>query len=153
MGEGVVRIKDFKKYHLPAPMEIPGRPSFSIAVTHQLHCLVCCSTHTKLLVLLTELKHSIMASYSLLSRKNTSSGPSLSEIEDIERQYWHIDHCFDYLRQSLMCCGDTALEGGATVFPGEVIGTDGWGAQHICKNYDDIFKWAEVRRTVDERHL
>lgn len=62
----------------------------------------------------------------------------------------HVDHCFQYLRQSLLCCGDTALEGQdpRTDKPG----TDGTGAVHICKNFDGILAWADSRRLVDAKH-
>ncbi|KAL7929242.1 hypothetical protein V8C35DRAFT_315892 [Trichoderma chlorosporum] len=41
----------------------------------------------------------------------------------------HIQHCFRYLRQSLMCCGDTALEG--QIPNSNISGTDGTGAVHV----------------------
>lgn len=59
--------------------------------------------------------------------------------------------CFDYLRQSLMCCGDTALEGGSEPesFPEGIVGTDGWGVQHVCKTYADINVFANEHRAFD----
>ncbi|KAE8364650.1 hypothetical protein BDV27DRAFT_145153 [Aspergillus caelatus] len=62
----------------------------------------------------------------------------------------HIDHCFQYLRQSLLCCGDTALEGQdpRTDKPG----TDGTGAVHVCKDFDGIMAWADSQRLVDTKH-
>lgn len=62
----------------------------------------------------------------------------------------HVDHCFQYLRQSLLCCGDTALEGQdpRTDKPG----TDGTGAVHVCKEFDGIMAWADSRRLVDAKH-
>lgn len=41
-----------------------------------------------------------------------------------------MNHCFDYLRQSIMCCGDVALEGEQTTFPPGFDGSDGWDAVH-----------------------
>ncbi|XPS80476.1 hypothetical protein M3J09_012429 [Ascochyta lentis] len=57
-------------------------------------------------------------------------------------------HSLDYLRQSIMCCGDTALEG---VDPyarenGELGGTLGIGSHHVCKDFDAIFNYAESVR-------
>ena len=62
----------------------------------------------------------------------------------------HVDHCFQYLRQSLLCCGDTALEGQdpRTDKPG----TDGTGAVHVCKDFDGIMAWADSQRLVDAKH-
>jgi hypothetical protein len=44
----------------------------------------------------------------------------------------HDGHCFDYLRQSIMCSADMTLE--------HTNGT-GWGVQHECRNMDDILKF------------
>jgi len=65
---------------------------------------------------------------------------------------WHIAHCLDYLRQSIMCCGDTALEGRATTFTSEHIikASDGWGVKHVCKNYGEVSSWMEENRADDE---
>ncbi|CAI4214783.1 unnamed protein product [Parascedosporium putredinis] len=68
----------------------------------------------------------------------------------------HQLHCLHsiYLRQSIMCCGDVALEGAETTFPeGERGGSDGWGAQHVCKNYDEIYKYLEAGRATDENWI
>lgn len=56
----------------------------------------------------------------------------------------HIMHCFDYIRLSLMCCGDSTLEGSS---PGveDAHGTHGWGAVHTCKDYDALFELASER--------
>jgi hypothetical protein len=32
-------------------------------------------------------------------------------------------------------------------------GTDGTGAVHMCKDYDEILRWAEMNRVVDSKHL
>lgn len=61
---------------------------------------------------------------------------------------WHINHCFEYLRQAVMCSGDVALEGAATSFPpgegGEDRGgSDGWDAKHVCKDYGQIYEYLE----------
>jgi hypothetical protein len=62
----------------------------------------------------------------------------------------HVDHCFRYLRQSLLCCGDTALEGQNPNT--NTLGTDGTGAVHVCKDYGAIRSWAEGNRLVDSKH-
>jgi hypothetical protein len=63
---------------------------------------------------------------------------------------WHINHCFEYIRQAIMCAGDVALEGAATTFPlgegGEDRGgSDGWDARHVCRNYDEVKTYLEDR--------
>lgn len=59
---------------------------------------------------------------------------------DMER---HVTHCFDYLRQSAQCAGDSALEGKSEFVEDK---TDGWGNMHVCKNFD-----AEVQWVIDNR--
>jgi hypothetical protein len=61
----------------------------------------------------------------------------------------HVDHCFRYLRQSLVCCGDTALEGQNTKIT--LPDTDGTGAVHLCKDFEQVRAWAEERR-MDDKH-
>ncbi len=63
----------------------------------------------------------------------------------------HVDHCFRYLRQSILCASDTALEGQDPNT--KEAGTDGIGAIHMCKNFDEIFNWAESNRVVDSKHI
>lgn len=63
----------------------------------------------------------------------------------------HIDHCFRYLRQSIMCCGDVALEGQDPDNPDP--GTDGTGAAHLCKDYGQIISWAEARRLNERKEI
>jgi hypothetical protein len=47
----------------------------------------------------------------------------------------HTGHCFDYIRQSIMCAGDTTLEGLTEAGPG-------WGSKHECADYDALLEWA-----------
>lgn len=49
-----------------------------------------------------------------------------------------------------MCCGDTALEGQQTTFPEGFIGSDGWDAKHVCKDYDAIYRHLEENRADNE---
>ncbi|EFQ36607.1 hypothetical protein CGRA01v4_09676 [Colletotrichum graminicola] len=59
----------------------------------------------------------------------------------------HLSHCWDYLRQSIMCSGDTTLEWK----PANDIGSTGWGYQHICKDYTSLFIFAEQHRSTDKK--
>lgn len=64
---------------------------------------------------------------------------------------WHMPHCFEYLRQSILCCGDTALEGKQTTFPDKNLpGSDGWDAKHICRDYGQIREYLEENRIDDK---
>lgn len=56
----------------------------------------------------------------------------------------HLMHCFDYLRQTIMCFGDTTLEW--IPAPPNDIGSSGWGFEHTCRDFDVISRWAEDNR-------
>jgi hypothetical protein len=47
----------------------------------------------------------------------------------------HSAHCFNYLRQGIMCAADTTLEGKTEAGPGE-------GSEHECVDYDALLDWA-----------
>ncbi|OLN86640.1 hypothetical protein CCHL11_03716 [Colletotrichum chlorophyti] len=59
----------------------------------------------------------------------------------------HLSHCWDYLRQSIMCAGDTSLEWK----PENDIGSTGWGYQHTCKDYTALYIFAEQHRSTDKK--
>ncbi|KAK1957580.1 hypothetical protein LY78DRAFT_726910 [Colletotrichum sublineola] len=59
----------------------------------------------------------------------------------------HLYHCWDYLRQAIMCAGDTTLEWK----PADDIGSTGWGYQHVCKDYTTLFNFAEANRYSDKK--
>ena len=54
----------------------------------------------------------------------------------------HIHHCFEYIRQSIMCAADTALE----PFKDDIHGVDGFGNDHQCRDFEEVFNWAEEMR-------
>jgi hypothetical protein len=58
-----------------------------------------------------------------------------------------MDHCFDYLRQGIMCASDTSLEWAVDVTH-EVSshGVDGWGVTHVCRDFTAVVAWAEKNR-------
>lgn len=56
----------------------------------------------------------------------------------------HSAHCFDYLRQALMCAADTTLEGKTEAGPG-------WGSEHECTDYDALLEWANEHATMKWR--
>lgn len=56
----------------------------------------------------------------------------------------HLMHCFDYLRQTIMCFGDTTLEWLPP--PPNDTGSTGWGFEHTCRDYNAISEWVEDNR-------
>ncbi|KAE8351276.1 hypothetical protein BDV28DRAFT_150151 [Aspergillus coremiiformis] len=141
-GNGFIAVNHTERYTLPPPMKVLGQDTYSIAVFHQLHCL-----------------YSIMAVYDELAAGG-SSRDSMHDTRDSPHEHSdgqvhghnhnHVDHCFQYLRQSLLCCGDTALEGQDP--RNDHPGTDGTGAVHLCKDFDGLMAWADSRRLVDNKH-
>jgi len=59
----------------------------------------------------------------------------------------HVYHCFDYIRQALMCSGDTTLEKARTVDGKVARGVDGWDVEHQCRDYDAIYAYAAAHRS------
>ncbi|PPJ53017.1 hypothetical protein CBER1_11267 [Cercospora berteroae] len=119
-GRGFSQVARHDADDLPAPLRIPRvegdvEDVYGMAVFHQLHCL----------------EH-ILDGYRTLQR---------DAAEVSERAEEHTLHCFDYLRQAVMCCGDTALEGSD---PGRMHSdaTHGWGVTHVCKDYGALLTTA-----------
>lgn len=127
-GLGFLDIPNPQHYpDLSAPViqqQNNNKTVYSTSVTHQLHCL-----------------YMIMNSYNDLATGNYVPPPI-----QVEDPHWHIAHCFDYIRQAIMCAADTALEGQETTFPEGIGGTDGWNVRHVCKRYGDVYAWLEGMR-------
>ncbi|KAK4222122.1 hypothetical protein QBC38DRAFT_520194 [Podospora fimiseda] len=125
-GLGYVQINDTSQFNnLPTPLKFYPNSTFTTSMTHQLHCL-----------------HAIVRVVAAYTSDRLDMLP--------EEGAWHVAHCFDYMRQSIMCAGDLALEGQQTTFPPNVKGSDGWDAKHVCKDYGQILKHLEGNRADDE---
>ncbi|EGY23617.1 uncharacterized protein VDAG_05055 [Verticillium dahliae VdLs.17] len=123
-GMGFQWVNDTHKYHdLPTPIIWPGKTVFTTSITHQLHCLF-----------------AVVQTYSGLK----------SEHELPEDHHWHMIHCFAYLRQTIMCSADTALEGLETTFPDHNGGSDGWDSKH---DYGEVTRYLESVRAYDDREI
>jgi hypothetical protein len=62
----------------------------------------------------------------------------------------HVNHCFDYLRQAILCNMDSTLEGNTM---SHQEGTSGWFVSHTCRNYEQGKAWAESVRQGDTQLL
>ena len=59
----------------------------------------------------------------------------------------HIPHCFEYIRQGIMCSADTTLEK-SRIEDGKITrDVDGWGAEHECRDLDAIYQWSTDNRS------
>jgi len=128
-GLGYIHINNTANYdNLPTPLKTYPDYTFTTSMTHQLHCL-----------------HAIAETFAAMSSNRTDKMPAEGP--------WHLAHCFDYLRQSIMCCGDVALEGEQTTFPPGMRGSDGWDAKHVCKDYGQVLAHLEAKRADDEKWI
>jgi len=96
-SRGYVVVDDASRYDLPDPYTVPidrhnDGPGYMITVFHQLHCL----------------------SYLAEHYQQGYAGANLTE--EIAH---HTAHCFNYIRQGIMCSADTTLEGKTEAGPGE----------------------------------
>lgn len=136
-GLGFVEIQHPEKYPpLSTPYMKYNKTVYTTSVTHQLHCLYMIMHGFNELALRGDLNMDMDADEGL-----TREGEDPSA---------HLSHCFDYLRQAIMCHGDTALEGLQTTFGPDVGGSDGWNTQHVCKRYGEVYDWLEEKR-IDDR--
>lgn len=61
-------------------------------------------------------------------------------------------HCFDFLRQALMCSADTTIElARYRGSDGKVRTAHGWGIEHQCKDWDSIWEWTMRYHAHDNR--
>lgn len=62
--------------------------------------------------------------------------------EDREKNHrtshYHIRHCFEYLRQSLICLADSNLEN----MNYTARGVSGWQTERTCRNIEKLTDWA-----------
>ncbi|KAK0721016.1 hypothetical protein B0H67DRAFT_577952 [Lasiosphaeris hirsuta] len=124
-GMGFVWVNDTQKYHdLPTPVDWPDKTVFTTSLTHQLHCL-----------------YAVVQTYSGLKANITLP----------DDHHWHMIHCFDYMRQAIMCSADMALEGHETTFPDDNGGSDGWDSKHVCKDYSQVVNYLESVRAYDDQ--
>lgn len=68
-----------------------------------------------------------------ISRRNEERRPQKSDLDP-----GHIAHCFEYLRQTLICVADTNIE---QIDP-DAGGVTGWGVERRCGDYDEVVQWA-----------
>lgn len=143
-GMGFVWVNETHRYHdLPHPVDWPDKTVFTTSLTHQLHCLVPPPSipQNKGYRTNTPGQFAIVQTYSGLK-----SGHAIPADHD-----WHMTHCFDYMRQAILCSGDVAIEGRETTFPDDNGGSDGWDAKHVCRDYGEVRRYLESVRAYDDQ--
>ncbi|CAD6593629.1 MAG: hypothetical protein ASARMPRED_007746 [Alectoria sarmentosa] len=155
-GGGAVVVPNAKAYGLKSgiPMET-GPDVYGVSMFHQLHCL-------------TVLRASYYAALNGTLPPFTQPGIELlSEEKRLMLLREHTAHCFDYLRQGIMCAGDLTiesavdlpekwLEGISKGILREKFGEhkpvliDGWGIKHQCRSFDEAWDWTFRNRVPDD---
>lgn len=135
-GDGFVLIPNPSSYSLPPGVALDSASAsagiegeiYDISVFHQLHCL----NHVR--TFLFTLKAGMEYNTTQQTYENL-----------LKHQEDHVYHCFDYIRQALMCNADLTVEWPKTEADGRRIAVDGWGVQHQCKNWVSVTFPDEVR--------
>jgi len=59
----------------------------------------------------------------------------MEENDGLEEEMGHLNHCFDYIRQGIMCAGDMSIEGAADQGDSQGPHISGIGMKHECKSW------------------
>ncbi|KAF2150666.1 hypothetical protein K461DRAFT_280670, partial [Myriangium duriaei CBS 260.36] len=129
IGDGFVVVNSSEGFGLQ-----PGKPSeqglmYDISVFHQLHCL-------------NHIRHYLYTAMDV-AKEGLQSEAAQRFINQPDE---HVFHCFDYIRQALMCNADMTVEWPRAEDDGSRFAVDGWGIDHQCKDWDSIMKWMEDNR-------
>ena len=118
MGSGSVAIPDYHKHPLLGePISDDAArsgPLYEASWAHSLHCL-----------------YYVLDSYHAL----VVNGPTGDE------NTHHAGHCFEYIRNSILCSADMTLEGAVSA-----ITAAGVGQKHVCRDRDEALEWIHARR-------
>ncbi|KAK0281265.1 hypothetical protein LTR91_011583 [Friedmanniomyces endolithicus] len=119
-------------HHLPLGKSTSRGQIYDISLFHQLHCLANIRAH-------------------LLTLQASMDRENRDEIFDLllKPQEGHVWHCFDYIRQALMCAGDMTVEWPRTEEDGRRFAVDGWGVTHECKDWDAIMTFMKERTVAN----
>ncbi|KAF2675391.1 hypothetical protein BT63DRAFT_450376 [Microthyrium microscopicum] len=140
-GRGFVYIKDWEKYELPPGQNTSYGMIYSTAVFHQMHCLG-------------QIRRFSYMFLDSIHKNDTVMQREIDRMFVKNDHAEHMLHCFDYLRQTIQCGGDMAMEWPRTEPNGQRFAVDGWGIPHECKDWDAIEKYMDKNHfdhsTVDE---
>ncbi|KAH8805142.1 hypothetical protein F5884DRAFT_441358 [Xylogone sp. PMI_703] len=125
LGSGSVLIPDYRDHPLlgnPITDDpIRSGPLFEASWTHALHCLYYAVDSYHQLIL---------------------NGPGEND------NPYHAAHCFEYLRNSILCNLDMTLEGSMST-PND----KDRGQPHVCRNREEAIAWIEARRADDAQDI
>lgn len=61
----------------------------------------------------------------------------------------HSGHCLNFLRQAILCNSDITLDPLFDDRDGTIVGTDGLGVTHICRDWSQVYAYV----TENQRSL
>ncbi|TFK75557.1 hypothetical protein BDN72DRAFT_892074 [Pluteus cervinus] len=124
----------------------PNKRFFGISLYHQLHCL----DSLRLAIAGTPHTHARRPSprpfeerdleQGLDSNEKSSRDPAQEESSDHDPA-WHVNHCLNYLRQTILCNADLTLEPEIKLGSQDV--GEGLGVTHVCKDWSGLYDFAE----------
>ena len=88
-----------------------------------------------------------------MRRRHEEDGKDGAKSESAGGDKWdepnpvHASHCFEYLRNSIMCNMDMTLEGDYSAH------REGGGQGHVCRDPEEVVRWIEERRVDDRRDI
>lgn len=124
-GRGFVFVPDGEEYGLPPGVKTDYDPIYSVAMFHQMHCL------GQIRKIYWVFRDAISMEELGIAKKFTG------------RQGHHVQHCLDYLRQSILCAGDMTLEWPMLEGVAQGLAVDGWDIPHQCKSRTAIMDYME----------
>ncbi|KAF6822081.1 hypothetical protein CMUS01_11219 [Colletotrichum musicola] len=104
------------------------------AVFHQLHCL------DAIRLALYESHPNFARSGAVESLDHNAHGAEGGGDHNHDHDMYHIGHCFDLLRQTIMCKPDLTIE----VANKTLGGVTGFGTEHQCIRWEDLMDWVKV---------
>ena len=149
--DGIIKIPQSEaaqlvNYTMPLASE-PGMYMVEIDVFHQLHCLVDSNPFQ------------VPAKHRLASETNVSfsqhhlhkkawghdMGVNMSDPQEVEDFWTHLDHCSDLIRQNLMCSSDLSTIHWLWAEKDQTWEADG-RVMHTCRDFEAIRDWAFENR-------
>ena len=127
----------------------------AVSVFHQLHCLVGFSITPLIGTLLYSSEANLLQDELRIGYYATKA-PNHKAVNSDNKHHHstaHMKHCFDYLRQALICAASMTLEPLRPLQNGKIPGVDGWGVEHICADWDEVRTWTEERRASGQRGI
>ncbi|KAL7956596.1 hypothetical protein V8C34DRAFT_288384 [Trichoderma compactum] len=147
-GRGFIKVTEPATWNLTGGFPLEGVTPYSeqycISMFHQLHCLATLKTAFAKL-LRREQKQAQSPGEGAHDHNNDEVEQSDNHLDHLTDAS-HLDHCFDYLRQAIMCAGDMTLEKAHIINGVPADAVDGWEVEHQCRDWSTMFDFAAKNR-------